>query len=77
MLFLILSYEKYEFEHEYLGQSPTQYGSRSVIWSVIRICYRDNFGHDRLKMGIKKPFFTADNFSGEQIKKNLHYDSDS
>ena len=45
---------------------------------VTRICNRDNFGHDRLKMGTKKTYFIADNFSGEKIKKkNLHYVFDS
>ena len=55
----------------YHSQSSNHHESGSLIWiwSVIQIRHRDNFCHDRLKMGTKIPYFYVDNFSHDQIKK--------
>ena len=48
-----------------IAQSTT-HGFGPVISNPL-ICNRDNFGHDRLKMGTKIPYFYADNFRRDQI----------
>ena len=50
------------------------YGSFIIwIWSVIRICNRNNFGHDRLKMGEKIQYSYTDKFSSDILCCRLRW----
>ena len=52
-------------------------GTSPIMFKIILVCNRDNFGHDRLKMGQDLLYFYADNFARDLRILNEMYNGRS